>query len=356
MFGLHGSFSFLKSLYDKKQAAFVSNVGNLVEPLTMQQYRSGEKRRCFGLFSHSDSQTGAQTLVCQDRGFLPRGAGGRIADSLASGRTPFSTTSFSMAGNAVWSLGLTTEREIVDETGGKGFKQYEAWKEAIGNITAQRHGNAYAEAYTQAFVENIQTTEHLTRIMEGAELKTQWSANSRLARELKTVSILIAARVGREAERDFFFVSYGGWDHHNNMKQATSNKFGEIDNALRSFVAEMEAQGIWDNVVLATESEFARTLDSNGGGSDHAYAGNHFLIGGSVKGGRVFNKFPATLALGGPRDLGRGRLIPEYPWESMMVPIAEWLDLPTDQKENTFPNLKNFNASHIIPRSELFRS
>merc|ERR1740129_1796215 len=115
-FGLHGSMNFLKSLYDKRQAAFVSNVGNLVEPLNKEQFRSGQKQKCFGLFSHSDSQNGAQTLVCQDRGTMPRGTGGRIADGLAGGSTPFATTSFSLSGNSVWSMGLTTEREIVDDT------------------------------------------------------------------------------------------------------------------------------------------------------------------------------------------------------------------------------------------------
>merc|ERR1719436_2312455 len=122
------------------------------------------------------------------------------------------------------------------------------------------------------------------------------------------------------------------------MKQNTANKFGEIDAALRDFVREMEAQGIWENVVLATESEFARTLDSNGGGSDHAWAGNQFIIGGGLNGGRVLNKFPASLAAGNDHDLGRGRLIPDYPWESMMVPLAEWVGVHKDQHANVFPN------------------
>merc|ERR1719166_532797 len=109
------------------------------------------------------------------------------------------------------------------------------------------------------------------------------------------------------------------------MKANSARRFGEIDAALRAFVAEMSAQKVWDNVVLATESEFARTLDSNGGGSDHAWAGNHFVVGGALRGGRVLNRFPASLAAGGSRDLGRGRLIPEFPWESVLVPLATWM-------------------------------
>merc|ERR1712045_1115920 len=128
-----------------------------------------------------------------------------------------------------------------------------------------------------------------------------------------------------------------------------TRQFENIDASLKAFVTEMQAQGIWRSVVLATESEFARTLDSNGGGSDHAWAGNHFVVGGSINGGRVLNKFHASLAIGNDHDLGRGRMIPDYPWESMMVPIAEWLGLQADQKPTAFPNLHRFNASkHII--------
>merc|ERR1740121_2004908 len=100
----------------------------------------------------------------------------------------------------------------------------------------------------------------------------------------------------------------------------------------------MKAQGNWEKVVLFSSSEFGRTLDSNGGGSDHAWAGNQFVIGGSLRKGRVFNRFPLSLAIGSSRDLGRGRLIPEYPWESMLVPIAQWLGVEEDALPEVFPN------------------
>jgi len=118
----------------------------------------------------------------------------------------------------------------------------------------------------------------------------------------------------------------------------------------------MEAHQIWDKVVFVTESEFARMLDSNGGGSDHAWAGNHFMISGGLKGGRIMNKFPASLRLGNSHDLGRGRMIPEFPWESMMVPVADWMGIQADQLDRTFPNLRRFNRTqHIIRTSNLFK-
>jgi len=353
-FGVHGSFAYLQSLYKKGEAAFVSNVGNLVEPTTLEAYRKRQVTKCFGLFSHSDQQNGAQTLKCQDLGTSAMGAGGRLADALAAGSQNLATSSFSMAGASIWSKGVTTEREIVDSSGDSaGFNGFEKWRGAIDNITLQRHGNAFSEAYVRNFRKTIHTTENMARLMRGATLQTNYRRASHVERELNQVAKFISTRVDRKAERDFFFVSLGGWDMHSNMKEGLARRFEEIDAALQGFVAEMEAQDIWKDVVLATSSEFGRTLDSNGGGSDHGWAGNHFVIGGSVKGGRVLNKFPASVAAGGPRDLGRGRLIPEYPWESMMAPIGKWVGIEDDQMEHAFPNLKNFDSSHII--ADLFQ-
>jgi len=353
-FGVHSSFPYLHSLYNKGEAAFVSNVGNLVEPTTLEAFKKGEVTNCFGLFSHSDQQNGAQTLKCQDLGTSAMGAGGRLADALAAGSQNLATASFSMAGASIWSKGVSTEREIVDDSGdAAGLNDFEKWRAAIDNITLQRHGNAFSEAYVLNFRRTIQSTENMARLLRGATLQTNYRRASHMERELNQVAKFISTRVGRKAERDFFFVSLGGWDMHGNMKEGLARRFEEIDAALEGFVAEMEAQGVWKDVVLATSSEFGRTLDSNGGGSDHGWAGNHFVIGGSVRGSRVLNKFPAVLAAGGPMDLGRGRLIPEYPWESMMVPIGKWMGIEAGQIEHAFPNLKKFDSSHII--ADLFQ-
>merc|ERR1712113_720534 len=125
--------------------------------------------------------------------------------------------------------------------------------------------------------------------------------------------------------------------------------------ALRQFVGELEAQSIFDSIVLATQSEFGRTLSSNGKGTDHGWAGNHFVLGGSVKGGRVFNDFPVSLLEGNDQDIGKGRMVPKYPWENVIVPVAEWMGLDSSQESAVFPNIANFNRSeHIISTHVLF--
>merc|ERR1712107_948503 len=95
-------------------------------------------------------------------------------------------------------------------------------------------------------------------------------------------------------------------------------------------------------------SDFGRTLDPNANlGTDHAWAGNHFVVGGASKGGKIYNEAPSSFKRGNIADQGRGRLIPKYPYESYMVPIAKWLGVADSQLNKVFPNLANFNSSHI---------
>ena len=60
--------------------------------------------------------------------------------------------------------------------------------------------------------------------------------------------------------------------------------------ALRSFVNEMKSQGRWDDVTVLSASEFGRTITSNGLGTDHGWGGNHFVLGGSVNGGKIHGR------------------------------------------------------------------
>jgi len=168
-FGIHKAFGYLRELYTKGEAAFVTNVGNLVMPTTKQQYKDASVERCQGMFSHADQQRGAQDLVCQNRGGLA-GAGGRIADALGRGSHMYHTSSFSLSGAAIWSKGIVTKRDIVTELGSRTFHEYEEWRRPVENITSQQFENVYSEAYVEAFLRAIQESEELDRFLSDTEL------------------------------------------------------------------------------------------------------------------------------------------------------------------------------------------
>ncbi|HEY0796973.1 MAG TPA: DUF1501 domain-containing protein [Acidisarcina sp.] len=107
---------------------------------------------------------------------------------------------------------------------------------------------------------------------------------------MRQVAQLLKANLGVEAA----FADIGGWDTHQN--QGTTN--GQLANRLKDF-----SQGIaafWtdmgnqsEDIVLVTMSEFGRTARQNGtAGTDHGHANVMFVLGGPVKGGNIYGKWP----------------------------------------------------------------
>ncbi len=110
---------------------------------------------------------------------------------------------------------------------------------------------------------------------------------------LRQIAQLIKANVGLEMA----FADIGGWDHHvNEMGQRASE--GQLANLLRQYGEALSAfwQDLGDrmgDVVLVTMSEFGRTAHENGDrGTDHGHANCMFVMGGPVKGGKVYGRWP----------------------------------------------------------------
>ena len=110
---------------------------------------------------------------------------------------------------------------------------------------------------------------------------------------------------------------------------------------------------------MLTISDFARTLTSNGLGTDHAWGGNYFMLGGSVKGKQIHGEFPYDLdPTTSQLEVGRGRgvLIPSTPWEGMWYGIAQWFGVDEDRMLEVVPNAANFvEGSTLFTKEQLFR-
>jgi uncharacterized protein (DUF1501 family) len=107
---------------------------------------------------------------------------------------------------------------------------------------------------------------------------------------LRQVAQLLKANLGVEAA----FADIEGWDTHQNQ----GNSRGQLANRLREFSDSIAA--FWqdmgddaDSITLVTMSEFGRTARQNGtGGTDHGHANVMFVLGGQVRGGKVYGKWP----------------------------------------------------------------
>ncbi len=112
----------------------------------------------------------------------------------------------------------------------------------------------------------------------------------RFGDSLKQLAQLIKANLGVQVA----FADIGGWDHHVNE----GNTQGQLANILREFSQSLAAFWIdlgdlGEDTVVVTMSEFGRTARENGNrGTDHGHANVLFVLGGPVKGGKVYGRWP----------------------------------------------------------------
>jgi uncharacterized protein (DUF1501 family) len=124
---------------------------------------------------------------------------------------------------------------------------------------------------------------------------------NRLGQSLQQIGQLLKADIGTEV----LFVDCGGWDNHVNEGGAQ----GQLANLLKDLGQGMAAfrQDMGDrmeNIVFVTMSEFGRTAKENGNrGTDHGHANCMFVMGGDVKGGKVYGRWPGL----GEGQLNEGR-------------------------------------------------
>jgi len=83
-------------------------------------------------------------------------------------------------------------------------------------------------------------------------------------------------------------------------------------------------------VTVFTASDFSRTFESNGGGSDHAWGSHALILGDSVKGGNIYCAYP-TIAIGGPDDGGEGRWVPSTSVDEYSATLAKWYGVSSPQ-------------------------
>ncbi len=125
----------------------------------------------------------------------------------------------------------------------------------------------------------------------------------RFGDSLKQLAQLIKANLGVQIA----FADIGGWDHHVNEGSTE----GQIANVLRDFSQSLSA--LWtdlgdlaEDTVIVTMSEFGRTARENGNrGTDHGHANVMFIMGGPVRGGRIYGHWPGL----DPSQLYEGRYL-----------------------------------------------
>jgi len=365
-FGVHHRLPQLAARFSAGQAAFVANVGTLIEPVeNRQQVVQNLKRLPLGLYSHSDQIEQWQTSVPHARSGV--GWAGRMADLIQQlNADPRVSMNISLDGSNIWQTGHSVAEYSVSAGnsqqpvgGAIALQPYQAdWQpnQPLAQAASAAIDSQLALEYTnllqQTLVRKRRAARDAYALFDEATRPplpgTISFPNTALGRQLHMVARTIHGRHTLGAQRQTFFVHRGGWDHHNEVLASQDAMLPEVDAALAAFWDALVAMNIQNDVVVFSASDFGRTLTSNARGSDHAWGGNQFVLGGAVHGRRLFGHYP-SLAVNpdtgptiNPLDTGRGRFIPTTSVDSFFAEMALWLGVPRTSLHLVLPNIAHF--------------
>ena len=351
-YGLHPSLVLMQNLFETNKLAFVSNIGTLIQPITKQQFYNNSVPTPLGLYSHSDQIMHWQTGVPQER--VAKGWGGKMADLMISANENQTVSmNISLSGSNVFQTGeKSVEYSLHPENGSVGILDYnnQDWvfnqmkRVAIDGLINPAYQSVFKNTYRKTIKTAIEGNNMLSSAIQTApEFVVPFSANSNLSKSFEMIAKTISGRDQLQMSRQIFFVEFGGWDHHDELLVSQSEMLSELDSALYQFNAAIEQMGLADKVTTFSLSEFSRTLTSNGNGTDHAWGGNVFVMGGAVKGKNIYGKYP-SLSLGNsnPLEVGGGSLIPSTSADEYFAELALWYGVPASELVTIFPNIGYF--------------
>ena len=347
-YGLHPNLGNIQTLFESGDAAFVANVGALVQPTTLADFQA-KNNLPVSLFSHSDQRLHWQTSVPQDTSSL--GWAGRLGDILfTNNQNQDISMNISLNGINVFQRGnLVKEYAISPEGTGSilinGYDQTDLRnvlkRQTLDNMLDQTYNNILETAYSNTVdAANSNSLEFSSAIASGTPITTSFGTDS-LSQRLLMVARTIAARDILGVSNQTFFVELGGFDTHNDFLTSHADLMTQLDAGISSFYNALVELGVSNDVTSFTMSDFSRKLVSNGDGSDHAWGGHSLVIGGAVEGQKIYGQYP-DLYLGNPLDTGSGRIIPTTSCDEYFAELALWFGASSADIDQILPNINNF--------------
>ena len=355
-YGVHPGMPEVQQLFDAGDLAFVANVGSLVEPTDKAGVVNGSAKLPLGLYSHNDQIMHWQTSLPDIR--TGQGWSGRMGDLLrASNTNDVVSMNISLSGTNVFQTGSQVIPYSIRSSGNGsvGVSGYggsgvldQLRTTAINSLLDQQYQNLFMETFAQttrgAVDAHLQFSSAVAAV---GSLATPFSPNP-VSQSFQMVARTIAARQALGMRRQTFFILFGGWDHHDEVLNAQGMMLPVVSKALAEFHAALTELNVLQDVVTFTASDFARTLTSNGQGSDHAWGGNHMVMGGPVRGGDLYGTYPQLYA-DNDLDTGRGRLIPTTSCDEYFAELAQWFGVADSDLATVLPNLDRFYTPGAAP-------
>ncbi len=360
-YGLHPSMPELQSLFNAGSFAVLANVGTLCVPTTKAQYTARSVPLPGSLFSHNDQQVEWQSSL-PDQPFTT-GWGGRTADLLNSLNTNNSISmSISLNGQNSFQVGKNVAQYAVNPTGaialtgsGTGTSVAGVRSKAQTDLLAAQNDNLFETAFAGLTGNAIADSALISSFLTGTAPFTTTFPTSNLGNQLKTIARLVNAAPSLGLKRQIFFARIGGWDLHdqqvvagNTTTGAHANLLRDVSQSMNAFNSALTELGAQNQVTTFTASDFGRTFNTNGDGSDHGWGSHHLIMGGAVKGGTIYGKMPTwTVDGSGPEDTGRGRWLPTTSVDEFSATLATWFGVSATNLPVVLPNIGRFAKPNL---------
>jgi len=352
-FALHPNLPDIQTLFNNKNAAFVANVGTLVQPLTRTEYLAGQSAPV-NLFSHPDQQLEWQNAA--QSAATPTGWAGRMADVLGASFNQGASIPMitSVAGDTLFCNGSATSPVSISPGNLSGASCSEGSECSARQLTAQAlltldSGISLVQADDQITTNAYAYAKTLADAVQSIiPLQTVFPTNNGLASQLKQIAQIIQVRAALGVQRQIFFAGIGNFDTHADQLGLQASLLAQISPALAAFYNATVELNVASEVTTFTMSDFSRTFQPNSNnGSDHAWGSHHIVIGGAVNGGQIYGTYP-TLALGGPDDSGsNGRWVPSTASSQYAATLAQWFGVSAADLPTVLPAISNFSNTNL---------
>lgn len=156
-----------------------------------------------------------------------------------------------------------------------------------------------------------------------SKMTGQTYPNSQLGKDFKTAASLIKSDINTQV----YYLSVGSFDTHVNQNDRQKKLFNDINEAVKAFVSDMKTNGLFENILLMTFSEFGRRVAQNASnGTDHGTANQMFFISGGLKKKGILNALPDL------QNLNEGDLVYSEDFRKVYATILKnWLQADTSK-------------------------
>lgn len=370
------------ALYNSNRLSFIANVGTLVEPITRGTYLVRKKPP--GLYSHSD-QTNLWQIGSSVSSDSPLGFGGQIAGITAQSNLVGLSSAISIAGQNRFLVGNTLANAPVfpfqmststtvpapvlnNYVSGSSIPGEPQRRAALTQLFNLAYPELFSREYKDIFNRSLQMAAVINAQMSAdgnfsAAVTNAFPTSDSFAMQMLQVARMIKisrpASVGGPgtigANRQVYYVSLGGFDTHENQITSTTtansghhNLLQRLSRYVNAFNNAMIEIGADDEVTQFTMSDFGRTINPSGTGTDHAWGSVQFVAGGAVSGGQVLGRYPSMIlnGMGDPNGecFSRGQFIPTTAVDQFSATLARWMGVDNANLPLVFPNIDNFTT------------